>query len=512
MNKKFGLIMWTCLVIGLTLYVYEYNTKKSKNGIYESSQDNRPVHNVNMSASVTADTTAPNEFQVSPNGLPDFTQIASKAIASTVHVKVNYEEKEQSTLYNNSIERFFKDFFGQDFDTETPQYKKQPQQSAGTGFFISSDGYIVTNNHVIENASQIEITLNDNRRYKAKVIGQDSSTDVAVLKIEEQNLPYLKFGNSDNLKIGDWVCAVGNPYGLNFSFTTGNVSAFYRTISDGKKSKKQVESFIQTNVAINKGNSGGPLMNLSGQVVGINTAILGANGAFAGISFSIPSNLVELVVKQLIEHGVFVRAMLGISIRTVDADLVQEKGLKQLSGVYVAEVSKNATSNSKEGLLPGDIIIAINGKRIHNNAQLCEQMVHYKPNEKIQLNIYRNDKEMIVDATLKDTSSQLVVHKNDIVEVGGATFENIDQVTQKKLGITEGIQIKAIKDGPWKSVGLGKGSIITSINNTPVRDIKSLCQILGDEEKLILVVGILQSGKEFFCAVDLCELCGLCKL
>ncbi len=441
-----------------------------------------------------------------PNsGEANFVHAAQIATPAVVHIKAKYEAKVVRTPGGSSpLDRLFKEFFGEEFDLSPREYKSQPQQGIGSGVIIAEDGYIVTNNHVIEGAEQIEVTLDDNRRYIAQVVGQDADTDLALLKVKEKGLPSLVFGNSDKLQVGEWILAVGNPFNLTSTVTKGIVSAKARTINAlQSQGKVPIEAFIQTDAAVNKGNSGGALVNLYGELVGINTAIAAPAGVFAGYAFAIPSSIVEKVITDLKKYGAVQRAMLGVAIRNVDADLAEEKGLKQLNGVYIAEVNKNGAA-AEAGLQVGDVIVAINGNKVKNTSQLQEQITRYKPNDEVQVTFYRKTKEKTIAVRLKemvDNKLQIVSNENT-VEVAGAVLENTDEATQKQLNITGGVRIRELKEGLWKQAGIQKGFVITAIDKQEVKDLIDLTHILTKKKEGILVEGFYQKGKKHYYGVD----------
>lgn len=435
---------------------------------------------------------------------PTFVDAAKIATPAVVHIKAKYEAKEvQNPNGISPFERLFKEFFGEEFEIPR-EYKSQPKQATGSGVIITEDGYIVTNHHVIEGADTVEVTLDDNRRYTAKVIGQDPDTDLALLKIKQKGLSFLNFGNSDQLQVGEWILAVGNPFNLTSTVTKGIVSAKARTINIAKnKGQMRIEAFIQTDAAVNKGNSGGALVNLRGELVGINTAIFAPTGSFTGYSFAIPSSIVEKVIKDLKKYGVVNRAMLGVAIRNVDADLAEEKKIKQLRGVYIAEVNVGSAA-AAAGLQAGDVIVAVNGKKVKNTSQLQEQIALYKPKDKVRVTFFRNNKEKTVTVVLQNVteSTQIVVHQ-DKLKVGGAILKNIDEATCKQLEIAGGVCVSSVGNGPWKKAGIQKGFIITAIDRQPIQDLKQLAALLDTCKEGILVEGFLAKGKKCYYGVDL---------
>lgn len=425
-----------------------------------------------------------------------FIHAAKTATPAVVHITAKYEAKiVRGAISNSPLERLFKEFFGEEFELGPKEYKSQPGIGLGSGVIIAENGYIVTNNHVVEGADQIEVTLDDNRRYTAQIIGTDPDTDLALLKVEEKGLSYLKFGNSDSLQIGEWVLAVGNPFNLTSTVTKGIVSAKARRADLYKTgSSVKIESFIQTDAAVNKGNSGGALVNLKGELVGINTAISTPTGAFAGYSFAIPSAIVERVMYDLRKYGTVQRAVLGIFMQEVNADLAVEKKLKRFDGVYVDRFTENSAA-AEAGLKKGDIIVAINGNRVKNVPQLQEQIARYQPHDKVSITFDRKGKEGTIQVTLKDALNKVrLVRGQKTVEIAGATFENVDKATQQKFGLTGGVEIKALKAGKWQQAGIKKGFIITAIDKECIENLDQLASILNSKKGGILVEGIYPNG------------------
>jgi len=437
---------------------------------------------------------------------PNLVQAAQIATPAVVHIKASYEAKIVRTpRANTPFDQLFKEFFGEGFDSGPGEYKSQPQQATGSGVIITTDGYIVTNNHVIDEADQIEVTLDDNRKYNAQLVGKDPNTDLALLKIKEKGLPHLQFGNSDALQVGEWVLAVGNPFNLTSTVTKGIVSAKARTIDiPQNKNQMRIEAFIQTDAAVNRGNSGGALVNLKGELVGINTAIASNTGNFTGYSFAIPASIVKKITADLKKYGAVQRAMLGISIRDVDADLAEKEGLKKLSGVYIAGISKQGAA-AEAGIQARDVIVAVNGNKVKNTSQLQEQIARYKPNDKIRVTFYRKDQEKTVTVTLKSVEEKVqIAHKKGTAEMGGAVFENVDQATRKQLNITGGgVRIKTLKAGPWKQAGLQQGFVITAIDRESVESLGKLVHILNRKTGGILVEGYAHNKTKIYRAVDL---------
>lgn len=427
---------------------------------------------------------------------PNFISAAKKATPAVVHIMAKYEAKVmQRGQGANPLEELFKELFGEKFDLGPREYKTQPSSALGSGVIIDPEGYIVTNNHVVEGADVLEVTLNDNRRYTATIVGTDPDTDLALIKIEAQHLPYLRFGDSDKLQIAEWVLAVGNPFNLTSTVTKGIVSAKARRADLSKIGASiKIESFIQTDAAINKGNSGGALVNMQGELVGINTAIPTPTGAFAGYAFAIPSAIAERVVQDLRKYGNVQRAILGIFIREVDADLATEKKLSRFSGVYIEGFTPHSTA-AEAGLKQGDVIVGVNDHPIKNLAQLHEQLARYQPDDKIRVTVDRKGKSCTLSVVLTNAVNKIkLVRTQHTLEGAGATFENTDKATQQKLGITGGVQIKTLKAGKWQEAGIKKGFIITAIDKETVDNLDQLADILNSKQGGILVAGVYPSG------------------
>lgn len=438
----------------------------------------------------------PPHAEAVPQADPNFVSPAKKATQAVVHVIAKYEAKTMQRG-TSPLEELFKDFLGEGFELAPKEYQTQPSAAFGSGVIISADGYIVTNNHVIDKADQVEVTLDDNRRYTAKIVGIDADTDLALLKIEANKLPCLSFGNSEKLEVGEWVLAVGNPFNLTSTVTKGIVSAKARRADLHKLgSGIRIEAFIQTDAAVNRGNSGGALVNLKGELVGINTAISTPNGSFAGYSFAIPSSIVQRVVGDLKRYGSVQRALLGIFPVDVNADLAKEKNLKRFDGVYVHGFSENSAA-ADGGVKEGDIIVAINTIKIKNLAQLHEQLIGYRPGDKVKLTIDRKGKEVIVTVTLKSAPNEMkMIEKEGKFKVEGATFELLDSATKQKLGLSHGLQVQSLEKGKWQQAGIKKGFILLCIDKEPIDTLEKLATFLKNKKDGILVEGIYPNNSK----------------
>lgn len=423
-----------------------------------------------------------------PEGL-NFVFAAKKSTPSVVHIRTTYEAGTQSQSPFND---FFKDYFGDRYDRRG--YGQS--MGAGSGVIISEDGYIVTNNHVIENASEIEVVLNDNRSYQAEVVGTDGSTDLAVIKIDQADLASIKYGDSENINIGEWVLAIGNPYEFRSTVTAGIVSAKGRNINilGGGTS---VESFIQTDAAVNPGNSGGALVNLNGELVGINTAIASPSGAFAGYSFAVPVTLVKKVVNDLVEYGEVQRALLNIRIGDVNADLAEQFDLDVLNGVYVSEVIPGGAAD-RAGMEEGDVIVGIDGKKVLNVAQLQESVAVNSPGDQISVQFIRNGREKEVVATLRNANNTFeIVEAKSEFEIEGATFIEASQSLQEELGIAGGVQIAELRSGKWRDIRMKEGFIITKIDNEEIEDLEDLKSYFRSPRRDgILIEGVYPDGSK----------------
>jgi serine protease Do len=439
------------------------------------------------------DTKLITETRVINTGM-DFTEASAQTINSVVHVNT----KVVQTTFQRDI---FQEFFngpgagGREF--------KQFGSGSGSGVIVSDEGYIVTNNHVIENASEIEVVLNDNSKYIARIVGADPSTDIAVLKIEGKNFKSVNFGNSDELKIGEWVLAVGNPFNLTSTVTAGIVSAKARNINLLSERNGQdvvpIESFIQTDAAVNPGNSGGALVNTKGDLVGINTAIASQTGSYSGYSFAIPVNLVKKVMNDLIEFGIVQRGYLGVKISDVTQELQEKNKLKDLKGVYVAEVVDGGSAD-KGGLKNGDVILKIGNTEVNSVANLQEEIGKKRPGDKIDVLIRQKDgDEVIKSLVLRNKEGETnLISKEEIKKNAalGATFIELTDKEKKELNISYGVKITSVTTGKLKSLGLGIGTIITKVNNEAVETVDQLTSKLNGNNRGILLEIINTSGRK----------------
>ncbi|MBE9510794.1 MAG: trypsin-like peptidase domain-containing protein [Bacteroidetes bacterium] len=413
----------------------------------------------------------------------DFTYAAERTVHAVVHVKT---VTEQTRHVRNPLYEFF---YGD-------QYYRNPQPMLGfgSGVITSSDGYIITNNHVVENSDEVEVVLNDKRTFKATVVGSDPSTDLALLKIKAKDLIFVPYGNSDELRLGDWVLAVGNPFNLTSTVTAGIVSAKGRNLGI-LSDQFRIESFIQTDAALNRGNSGGALVNTKGELVGINAAIISPNGGYAGNSFAIPVTIVKKVIEDLKEFGEVQRAILGITIQDVTDELVKEKKLDKIEGVYINGLRENGAA-IEAGIEVGDIVISINALKVNSTAELQEKIAKFRPKEKVKIIIKRKGKTKQFDVVLRNMQGNTgIIRSTDLVL--GAKFEELDKDVIDRYRISGGVKIVDVGDGPLKELGLRKGYIITSINDKKVDKVDDIKSNLGGGRALYSIEGVQPNGTFF---------------
>ena len=423
----------------------------------------------------------------------DFSYAAEKVTPAVVHIKSTVKSSRSGRA--QSLPPQLREFFGDQFGglDESPKFG----QASGSGVIISDNGYIVTNNHVIEGSSELEVVLYDKRSYKAKVIGADPSTDIALIQIDAKGLPKLPLANSDDLKVGQWVLAVGNPFNLSSTVTAGIVSAKGRNQIIQKEGS--VESFIQTDAAVNPGNSGGALVNLNGELVGINTAIFSETGTFAGYSFAVPTNIVSRVVEDLVEFGKVQRAVLGIHIADMNSKLAEETGIDVNKGVYIQDVLESGAAKDA-GLQKGDVILKIDDKDVNSVAQLQVAVSSHKPGDKVQLLVNRKGKEKTMGITLKNATgkTELVKANNsEALRELGADMSNVSPEEAKKLNIAGGVKINELYSGKLRSqTEIKENFIITKVNRTPVRTVEELVKALKDTDGGVMLEGIYPGSSE----------------
>lgn len=501
-KNTFAIVLVAILSSVITLFGYHMirgNEEKGKPGNSDSSYTEEMGQladsfgqdkNVVLTSLTTAD------------GYPDFTEAASRSVDGVVHVKTKTISQQQ---YINPFDFFF------GFGDRMPAQPRE-QVGFGSGVIISKDGYIITNNHVVENATEVSVTLNDNREFTAKVVGTDRMSDIALLKIEGDEFPYLTFGNSDALQVGEWVLAVGNPFNLTSTVTAGIVSAKNRGNVMG--GSLDIQSFIQIDAAVNPGNSGGALVNTRGELVGINTAIYSQTGNFAGYAFAVPISIAGKIAADLKEYGTVQRAMLGIQVPNIEnirrEDPERARELSQIKGVLVEDFSDRSAAKTA-GIQKGDILTAINNVPIRNFAELQSQLNRYRPGDKISVAVDRNGNKRSFTVELKnDEGSTEITRKKDAVSALGATFKPVSEERKRLLGISSGLEVESVDNkGLFRKEGINKGFIILRMNNQPVNnpgDVESIVAATRTrEDKVVLVAGFYPNGRTQYIAIDLSQ-------
>ena len=397
---------------------------------------------------------------------------------------------------NSYADPFYRFFFGEDM---APQSREQ--QGSGSGVIIRSDGYIVTNNHVVDGASKVEVTLNNNKTYPATVVGTDPATDVAILKIDATGLPVVPFGDSDKLRLGQWVIAIGSPYDLRSTITAGIVSAKGRQMQHGPgESQFKIESFIQTDAAVNPGNSGGALVNQKGELVGVNTAIVSQTGSFTGYSFAVPSNIVRRIAEDLIDFGSVKRALLGISMTPIDDKRAKELKLFSPNGVYIEDVQKGGSAD-KAGLKKGDVIIAVDSTEITTPSSVQEKVNSYHPGDKAKITVMRDGDKKVMEVTFQGTS--LETGSKDVdgsVAFYGAKLKAADKETLAQYGLKSGVEIVSVGAGKIMDAGASEGFIIRYVNDQPVSSPEDVINVAKKAKRVVYVEGITANGRTSYFA------------
>lgn len=431
----------------------------------------------------------------------DLTGAAENSLHAVVHIKSTQLGKTQTV---QQMPDLFDFFFGDGMGRQQ-QVRTQPRVGFGSGVIISEDGYIVTNNHVIDGADEIDVKLNDNREFKGKLIGSDPNTDLALVKIEGDDFPTIPVGDSDALKVGEWVLAVGNPFNLTSTVTAGIVSAKARTLGVYNGG---IESFIQTDAAINQGNSGGALVNARGELVGINAVLSSPTGAYAGYGFAIPTSIMTKVVDDLKEFGTVQRAILGISGYDLGDDRTKDKDLGTVEGVYVAEVTDGSGAKAA-GIESGDVIVKIAGKKVHNMAELQENIAKHRPGDKVSVTIMRGKKEKDLNVTLKNMQGNTEVVKKFDLDMLGAAFQPISDDVKRHLGVSYGLQVTGVDKGKFADAGIKKGFVILKVNGHKITSEEDLAEVLKaanqSPERALFISGYYMSGRRANYAVDLSD-------
>lgn len=456
-----------------------------------------------------------------PSGQPiDLTYAAEKALPAVVHIKYVQNSKVQTV---DVQEDPFSDFFGPfgffgNPDQGNGRQKRRVQtpkkEATGSGVIISPDGYIVTNNHVVNGADELTVTLNDNREYSARIIGTDPNTDLALIKVNGKNLPTLPIGDSDNLKVGEWVLAVGNPYNLSSTVTAGIVSAKARSMGGEGSNGPQISSFIQTDAAINPGNSGGALVNAKGELVGINAMLYSQTGSYSGYGFAIPTTIMVKVVDDLKKYGTVQRAVLGIRggdvLNYINAQKDEKKDvdLGTNEGVYVAEVTEGSSA-AAAGIVKGDVIIEADGKKITKMSELQELLSKKRPGEKVTLTYLHNKSKHSKTVTLKNAQGNTKVIKTADLDVLGASFRPVTEQQKKEFDLTFGLEVTKVEKGAIKSGGIEQGFIMLYANDTPLKSLSDLQELVKSastsQDPVLIIKGIWPSGKRDYKVVKVSE-------
>ena len=420
---------------------------------------------------------------LSLDNYPDFTYAAESAIDAVVYVKVVSREMSRQAP---SIFDFFFGYGG------TPQERERV--GSGSGVIIRQDGYIVTNNHVIEGATDIEVTLTNNKTFKAELIGADPATDVALIKVDAQGLPVIPFGDSDKLRLGEWVLAIGSPYNLRSTVTAGIVSAKGRSIPDNSREFK-IESFIQTDAAVNPGNSGGALVDKAGKLVGINTAIVSQTGAYAGYSFAVPVNIVKRIVDDLMDFGSVRRAVLGVVMSPITQEIADKLKLSSLNGVYIVEVSPGSAAE-QAGVKKEDVLVKIDSVQVTNASSVQEMVSGFYPGDKATLTVIRGGKEKELEVTFKGTAQENgTVTEDGSVAFYGSAIKEASKETKERLGIKSGVEIVSVGPGKIMDAGVTEGFVILYVNDQLVSKPQDVINIIKKSKRAVFIEGLTSYGK-----------------
>ena len=451
----------------------------------------------------------------------DLTQAAENSLHAVVHIKSTQQAKEQTVTVRDPFAEIFGDIFGNG-GRQQRRVQTQPRVGFGSGVIISKDGYIVTNNHVIDGADEIIVKLNDNREFKGRMIGTDPNSDLALVKIEGDDFPTIPVGDSDALKVGEWVLAVGNPFNLTSTVTAGIVSAKARTL--GVYGIGGVESFIQTDAAINQGNSGGALVNAKGELVGINAVLSSPTGAYAGYGFAIPTSVMAKVVSDLKQYGTVQRALLGIKGTSLagDGDMMSDQPIDKsgatlsdkrkefgvVDGVWVREIVDGGSAAGSD-IKVDDVIIGIDGKKVQNFADLQEAIAQHRPGDKVTVKVMRDKKEKNINITLKNEQGTTKIVKDAGMEILGAAFKELPDDLKKQLNLGYGLQVTGVTSGKMADAGVRKGFIILKANDQPMRKVSDLEEVMKAAVKspnqVLFLTGVFPSGKRGYYAVDLTQ-------
>jgi serine protease Do len=468
------------------------------------------ANNQKNSPAFAQDSTGPSLQRTSysgPTATPpvDFEKAASESVPSVVHIKTVTKFKQtgnHETQKNPFGDMFGDDFFKRFFGENGTPYSQPDQRASGSGVIISADGYIVTNNHVVDGATDITVTLNNRKNFKAKVIGTDPNTDLALIKIDEKNLPVLPIGNSDESRLGQWVLAIGYPLNLDVTVTEGIISAKSRNIGINRQGSAPVESFIQTDAAVNPGSSGGALINTNGELIGINSAIASPTGSYAGYAYSIPSNLMKKVVGDILKYGSVQRGYMGISMAPEQLDDAKKKELginDDINGVWIMDVDPKGAA-AEAGLQKGDAIMKVNGLAVSTASQLAEQIAREKPGDKVKVTFLRSGQEKSAEVILKSKLGTFASQSDASIESLGAEFSTVNNDDLAKLGIDGGVQVTKIHGTGviGSQTNMRLGFIITRIGNIPVKSVNELKEALSQQSGNFQIVGVYPGSDELY--------------
>lgn len=501
--KKIGITLLTA-IFGGAVAIGGYKLIETKYADNLSLDERQKVHFAN------------NPVNVSSAGDVDFVQAAGIVTPAVVHIKTTYDGSAQSNGGGgDQMEDMFREFFGNPGGGGGRQ--RAPQMASGSGVIVTPDGYIITNNHVVEKASKIEIILTDNRSYEAKVIGLDPNTDLALVKVDAKNLPVVKLGNSDNVQVGEWVLAVGYPFTLQSTVTAGIVSAKGRSIGILGESNQRnyrrgqneappvnsaIESFIQTDAAINRGNSGGALVNTQGELVGINAAIASQSGNYEGYGFAIPVNLAKKIMDDFIKFGSVKRGFVGVSFRELNSATAKELGVNQINGLYVNEIVEGGGAQAA-GLKRGDVISKVEGFRIMNSSDLQERVGRLRPGDKVQLSYFRDGSERSAMVILKPESTVKIasnnVEANEILSTLGGNFASLTPAQKQRYRVSSGVVVAGARPGGMLyENSITKGTIITHINGKPVNKVEDIeSAVVASKNNMMRLDGVNPDGVRF---------------
>ena len=500
MKKILNVIIISLFVVSAGYFVLQANSKGKTQDREQIQNIDIPVHHSSVSSPLVM--TGPDFTSAAEKSIPEITQKTDDLVQKEeAKVEIEYDEKSILSISSKFIRKssVYNDFFGSlrqflegnPFDRGNSFFK-----AYGSGVIISDDGYIATNNHVVQDAKEIEVTLNDKRTFKAKIVGNDPSTDLALIKIEAEKLPFLIYGNSDEVKVGEWVLAVGNPFNLTSTVTAGIVSAKARDINI-LGSNSAIESFIQTDAVINRGNSGGALVDINGELVGINAAIASQTGYYEGYSFAIPVNIVKKVMNDFVKYGEIQRAYVGVVIREIDAQFAEENNIDEIKGIYVYSVSENGGAE-EAGIKEGDIITKIEDTEINSISQFLEIIGQYRPGNKIGIDVVRKGRDKSFNVTLRNENGDFGIIKSSaefFVESLGARFEKVSNDEKQYLKINNGLKISKLEDGLLKNGGIREGFIITNINGVQISNKNDINNAINNSRNNIInIEGVYPNG------------------